>query len=74
MHFIANQVTGFYMKYNPGSTMVERSLQETFVSFQLLTSKHQLPKIVKHTQTIRREQPTNCLSVFYHFVGWRLNG
>ena len=25
--------------------------------------------MVKHTQTIRRQTPTNCLSVFDHFVG-----
>ena len=25
--------------------------------------------MVKHTQTIRRQQPTNCLSVFDYFVG-----
>ena len=25
--------------------------------------------MVKHTQTIRRLLPTNCLSVFDHFVG-----
>ena len=24
--------------------------------------------MVKHTQTIRRQKPTNCLSVFDHFV------
>ena len=24
--------------------------------------------MVKHTQTIRQQQPTNCLSVFDHFV------
>ena len=28
--------------------------------------------MVKHTQTIRRLQPTNCLSVFDHFVGFAL--
>ena len=28
--------------------------------------------MVKHTQTIRRQQPTNCLSVFGHFVGFAL--
>ena len=28
--------------------------------------------MVKHTQTIRRQQPTNCLSVFDHFVGLAL--
>ena len=30
--------------------------------------------MVKHTQTIRRQQPTNCLSVFDHFVGLALTG
>ena len=24
--------------------------------------------MVKHTQTVRRQKPTNCLSVFDHFV------
>ena len=30
--------------------------------------KYQSHKMVKHTQTICRQQPTNCLSVFDHFV------
>ena len=30
--------------------------------------------MVKHTQTIRREFPTNCLSVFDHFVILALKG
>ena len=30
--------------------------------------------MVKHTQTIRRLLPTNCLSVFDHFVGFALKG
>ena len=34
------------------------------------TLKHQPHKIVKHTQTL----PTNCLSVFAHFVGLALKG
>ena len=34
-----------------------------------LTFKFQHHKIVKHTQTIRWLLPTNCLSVFEHFVG-----
>ena len=25
--------------------------------------------MVKHNQTIRKQQPMNCLSVFDHFVG-----
>ena len=28
--------------------------------------------MIKHTQTIRRQQPTNCLNVFDHFVGLAL--
>ena len=36
---------------------------------RLLSFKRQPQKIVKHTQTIRRQQPTNCLSMFDHFVG-----
>ena len=31
-------------------------------------------KLFKHTQTIRRQQPTNFLSVFDHFVGSWLKG
>ena len=30
--------------------------------------------MVKHTQVIRRQKPTNCLSVFDHFVGLVLKG
>ena len=50
------------------------------VLFMLLTRKNFLPfkrrphKIVKHTQTIRWLLPTNCLSIFYHFVGLALKG
>ena len=36
--------------------------------------KRQPHKTVKHTQTIRRLLPTNCLSVFNHFVGLALKG
>ena len=30
--------------------------------------------MVKQTQTIRWQQPTNCLSVFDHFLGLALKG
>ena len=30
--------------------------------------------MIKHTQTIRQLLPTNCLSVFDHFVGLALKG
>ena len=36
--------------------------------------KCQHHKMVKHTQAIRRQQPTNCLSMFDHFVGLALKG
>ena len=35
-------------------------------------SKQQPHRMVKQTQTICRQQPTNCLSVFDHFVGLAL--
>ena len=31
-------------------------------------------KMIKHTQTIRCQQLSNCLSVFDHFVGLALKG
>ena len=34
--------------------------------------KHQPHKMVKHTKTIRRLLPTNCLNVFDHFMGLAL--
>ena len=36
--------------------------------------KRQLHKMVKHTQTICRLLPTNCLSVFDHFAELALKG
>ena len=30
--------------------------------------------MVKHTETIRRQKPTSCLSVFEHFVELMLKG
>ena len=36
--------------------------------------KRQPHKIGKHIQIIREKQPTNFLSVFYHFVGLARKG
>ena len=33
-----------------------------------------ISQMVKHTQTIRRQNPTNCLSVFDHFVKLAFKG
>ena len=35
---------------------------------------HQPHKMIKHTQNIRRQQPTNCLNVFDHFVELTFKG
>ena len=40
----------------------------------VLTLQAPTPKMVKHTQTICRQQPTYCLNVFDHFVGLTLKG
>ena len=37
-------------------------------------SKRQPHKMVKNTKTIRRQKPTNCLSVFDHFLVLALKG
>ena len=42
--------------------------QHCLLNDYLLPFKRQLYKMVKHTQTIRRLLPTNCLSAFDHFV------
>ena len=39
-----------------------------------LTLKCQPYKMIKHTQIIRRQQPTDCLSVFDHLVRLALKG
>ena len=39
-----------------------------------LTLEAPVQKMVKLTQAIRRLLPTNCLSVFDHFVGLALKG
>ena len=49
-------------------------MQEEKLDFYLTFFKCQPHKMIKHTQTIRRLLPTNCLSLFDHFVGWRLKG
>ena len=37
--------------------------------FGILILLRQPRKMVKHTQTIRQQKPTNCMSMFDHFVG-----
>ena len=45
-----------------------------FLQAQYYPFKRQSHKMVKHTQTIRRQQPTYCLSVFDHFVKLAFKG
>ena len=44
------------------------------ISIETEPFKHQTHKMVKPTQTIRRQKPTNCLSVFDHFAKLAVNG
>ena len=53
----------------------KQNLLQTFLKINILHTwfvpllfKCQPHEMVKHTQTIRRLKPTNCLSVFNHFV------
>ena len=43
-------------------------------SMLMLTLENQRHKTIKHTQTVCRQKPTNCLSLFDHFVGLALKG
>ena len=50
-------------------------IKDNFLSVKLsLPFKHQSHEMVKHIQIIRRQQPTNCLSVFDQFVKLALKG
>ena len=57
----------------------QRKILDRFLKISLLKVdfepfKHQPHQIVKRTQIIRRQQQTNCLSVFGYFVGLALKG
>ena len=49
------------------SQNIQMSLMNSTQAF-----KRQPHKMVRHTQTIRWQKPTNCMSVFDHFVGLTL--
>ena len=49
-------------------------VKKVLLPFCIYPFKYQTHKMVKHTQTIRRQQPTNCLSVTNHLVGLALKG
>ena len=40
----------------------------------IIRFKRQPHKMVKHTQTVRQQHPTNCLSVFDRSVGLAVKG
>ena len=58
------------LKSDSFSIHVENNVRRKLVVFLFLdlTFKRQPHKMVKHTQTVRRKQPKNCLNVFDHFV------
>ena len=63
------------------SSFVNHILIQTTSELLLVIKEQFLPqpfkcqpdKMVKHTQTIRRQQPKNCLNVLDYFVGLALN-
>ena len=59
----------YQCSYDVNLHLVGKRLLKSCKSF-----KRQYQKMVKHTQTIRRKLPTNCLSVFDRFVGLALKG
>ena len=58
---------GIRKKKSPASVALQIFLTSTL-------EKPEPHKMIKHTQTISRQQPTNFLSVFDHFVGLELEG
>ena len=51
------------------SSISDENIRQKQLSFKKqLIFKCQPHKLAKHTQTIRRQKPTNCLGVFDHFV------
>ena len=58
------------IKENIGSKWVN----EDAINISLNPFKCQPHKMVKHTQIIRRQKPTNCFIVLDHFVGLALKG
>ena len=58
------------LKSGSFSIHVENNVRRKLVVFLFLdlTFKRQPHKMVKHTQTVRRNKRTNCLSVFDHFA------
>ena len=56
------------MKWKSNDKKYSRILDQSY------PFKRQTHKIVKHTQPTGPQGPTNCLSVFDHFVGLTLKG
>ena len=61
--------TLFYIKWTTFNFYPVASLETVFVNPLRANST-----MVKHTQTIRRQKPTNCLTVLDHFVGLAVVG
>ena len=52
----------------------ERNKKTPFYFYTINPLSLNVTKMVKHTRTIHLLLPTNCLSVFDHFVGLALKG
>ena len=66
------QLESLHFRFDDGLTFIFFFIYKR--EFNSEPFKSQPHKMFKHTQTICRQQPTNCLSVFAHFVGLALKG
>ena len=63
-----------YNHQNPNKKSRSKNIKAPCLHNMAWNFKRQPHKMVKHTQTICRQQSTNCLSVLDHFVGLALEG
>ena len=62
------------MQGRRGIKLTPRPEKTTLKSPSHIRVKRQPHTMVKDTQTVRWQQPTNCLGVFDHFLRWALKG
>ena len=69
-YLLSNDPAGIYLfKVNNRNSRIRYE-----ICSKLTIKAPERRQMVKHTQTICRQQSANCLSVFDHFVGLALEG
>ena len=69
-----NKIITLISIYKLVNKLTDKYKNDVYGNIRIEPFKHQPHKMVKHTKTIHRQQPTNILSVFDHFVGFALKG